>query len=90
MLFALHISHEQQFTVHNCTVTFVIFAPTDGVCTWPPDFANTSWMDSSKGELLFESETMTGWAFTNGLLTINTWECHTTDYLESHGYLIMK
>ena len=63
---------------------------TDGACTWPADFLSSTWVDSVKGDLVFLTTTMTGWSFTVGTVRLTDWECHTTDYLDSHGYLVMK
>ncbi|XP_053399664.1 uncharacterized protein LOC123558443 [Mercenaria mercenaria] len=66
----------------------------DAVCTWPDDFADSTWMDSLKGDMVFSSTTMSGWAFdvkvqsTATVQTLNSWEC--VIYDESGPYLIMK
>ena len=66
----------------------------DAACTWPDDFVDSTWIDSVKGDMVFESSTMTGWAFevqiqvSASVQTLDTWECVTYD--ETGPYLIMK
>ncbi|XP_053400601.1 uncharacterized protein LOC128557336 [Mercenaria mercenaria] len=60
-----------------------------GFCTWPDPFANTVYDDSSKGEITFQTDTLTGWTIKIGTHEYDTWRCHSTALYESDNILVM-
>ncbi|KAL4229789.1 hypothetical protein ACF0H5_010180 [Mactra antiquata] len=67
---------------------------TDASCSWPSDFINSTWIDSLKGDIIFDTSYMSGWSFSvqiqedASLQLLDQWECVTYD--PTGPYLIMK
>ena len=55
-------------------------------CTWPTVFANSTWLDSVEGELVFTTTTMTGYALT----VVSAWECYETTSFDTDGTIVFR
>ncbi|KAL4230057.1 hypothetical protein ACF0H5_010443 [Mactra antiquata] len=64
-----------------------------GVCDWPTEFQNTTWKDSSKGDIEFTTNTLTGWSITISAVLphqhFDTWFCHSTDLYTEQNILVL-
>ncbi|KAK3576451.1 hypothetical protein CHS0354_025213 [Potamilus streckersoni] len=59
-------------------------------CTFPVKFQNSTWIDSTKGEIMFATSTMTGWGFKAMGHTITNWECVDVSLFEVYGYIVLR
>lgn len=62
-------------------------------CTLPAALQNSVWIDSDKGELVFDTSNMTGWDLdydTNPGAPFEKWECYHTENDDSKIYLVFK
>ncbi|XP_053400097.1 uncharacterized protein LOC123557767 [Mercenaria mercenaria] len=60
------------------------------LCTLPTQFQNSVWIDSDKGELVFDTVNMTGWDFRDkGGTLYEDWQCFNTSTVGTKLYLIM-
>lgn len=58
-------------------------------CNWPSNLQNSIWHDSDKGQLNFESKTMSGLDYTTSSgTTIENWDCFVE--ISSSGIVIMR
>lgn len=48
-------------------------------CSYPQYIQNTTWLDSTKGRVVYGDQTMTGWAFYAFSQLISDWECFLKD-----------
>ncbi|XP_052795471.1 uncharacterized protein LOC128228287 [Mya arenaria] len=67
-----------------------ILKSTGCTCQWPDGLADSTWLDSEKGELLFTSDHVTGYDVTHVVTssTFDTWDCWI--YNETGDILVMR
>ena len=67
------------------------FSIEDGVgsCNWPSFLQNSVWVDSDKGDLDFDTKTMSGLDYVgiSNSFTLNDWKCY---FYDDSSILIMK
>ncbi|WAR00852.1 hypothetical protein MAR_025224 [Mya arenaria] len=69
-------------------LVFVAGAGGVGQCNWPATLQDSVWLDSDKGDLNFDTKTMTGLTYiVQGTFPLNTWSCF---YYNDNDILIMK
>ncbi|KAK3576458.1 hypothetical protein CHS0354_025220 [Potamilus streckersoni] len=59
-------------------------------CEFASKFQNSTWRDSTKGDLTFSKTTMAGWSFMTEGRTVSNWRCFGERVIESQTYLILK
>ncbi|KAK3604576.1 hypothetical protein CHS0354_026268, partial [Potamilus streckersoni] len=74
--------------ISHCLLVYVQKAA--GTCLLPIVFRNSAWRDSTKGNLNFTDNTMSGWRTTAYFQNISQWECFIENSYELKGYLIFK
>ncbi|XP_053399377.1 uncharacterized protein LOC123557085 isoform X2 [Mercenaria mercenaria] len=70
---------------------FLLNVPRNTVsdCNWPANLQNSIWHDSDKGQLHFETKTMSGFAYVfQNTITVNNWDC--LYFYQNSSILIMK
>ena len=70
---------------------FLFSFPSAIACSWPTEFLFSTWEESNSGDLVFSDTTLSGFPITVSVEgVISNWECYSTDYWTSDGYLVIK